>query len=70
MNDVNAIRRDNRINTTLGDLIAAVSECAFEYAADTREAYNLAQLVLVELLKGACPKSEIIEPNFRPTLLH
>jgi hypothetical protein len=27
-------------------------------------------LVLVELLKGACPKSEIIEPNFRPTLLH
>jgi len=63
-------RGDNRIDTTLGELIAAVSECAFEYSADTREAYDLARLVLVELLKGASPKSEIIERNFRRTLLH
>ena len=63
-------RSDKRINTTLGELIAAVSESAFEYAANTREAYDLAHLVLVELLKGASPKSEIIEGNFRPTLLH
>lgn len=61
---------DNRINTTLGELIAAASECAFEYADDTKEAYDLARLVLVEVLKGACPKSEIIEPNFRRNLLH
>jgi len=63
-------RSDKRINTTLGELIAAVSECAFEYAADTREAYDLARLVLAELLKGACPKGEIIERNFRRSLLH
>ena len=52
---------DNRINTTLGELIATVSEFAFEYSADTREAYDLARLVLVELLKGASPGSEIID---------
>lgn len=67
---MNAIRRDNRINTTLGDLIAAVSECAFEYTTDTRKAYELAHLVLMELLKGACPKSEMFDRNFRSTLLH
>jgi hypothetical protein len=68
--EVKVKRRDNRINTTLGELIATVSECAFEHADDTREAYDLARLVLVEVLKGACPKSEIIEPNFRRNLLH
>ena len=61
-------RSNNRINTTLGELIATVSECAFEYSADTREAYDLARLVLVELLKGACPKSEIIELDFGGTM--
>ena len=64
-----ANRRENRIDTTLGELIAAVSECAFEYSSDTREAYDLARLVLVELLKGACPKSEIIEREFGGTML-
>jgi len=62
-------RSVNRINTTLGELIAAVSECAFEHAADTREAYELAHMVLIELLKGACPKSEMFARNFRSTLL-
>jgi len=62
-------RRDCRINTTLGELIAAVSECAFEYSADTREAYDLARLVLVELLKGASPKSVIIGRDFPGTML-
>jgi len=46
-------RCDNRIETTLGDLIAAVSECSFEYTDDTKEAYNLVHQVLVELLKKA-----------------
>ena len=63
-------RIDNRINTTLKELIATVSECAFEYAADSKEAYALARLVLVELLKGASPKSVIIERNFQRILLH
>jgi hypothetical protein len=66
--DVKTNRSDNRIDTTLGELIAAVSECAFVYSADTREAYDLARLVLVELLKGVCPKSEIIELNFGGTM--
>jgi len=62
-------RSDNRINTTLGELIATVSEFAFEYSADTRKAYDLARLVLVELLKGASPKSEIIDRHSPGTML-
>lgn len=62
-------RSDNRINTTLGELIATVSEFAFEYSADTREAYDLARLVLVELLKGASPKGIIIGRHFPRAML-
>jgi len=62
-------RNDNRINATLGELIASVSEFAFEYSVDTREAYDLARLVLVELLKGASPGSEIINRHFPDTML-
>lgn len=40
-------------NTTLGDLIQAVSEVAFEYSDNPREAYTLARLALVEILKTA-----------------
>ena len=43
--------KKHRLNTTLGDLIAAASEVAFEYSNNDREAYNLAQLALVEILK-------------------
>ena len=39
------------VETTLGDLIAAASEVAFEYSNNDVEAYNLAQLALVEILK-------------------
>jgi hypothetical protein len=62
-------RSGNRINTTLGELIATVSEIAFEYSADSREAYDLARLVLVELLKEASPGSEIIDRQFPKTML-
>lgn len=41
----------NRIDTTVGDLIAAISDVAFEYSADTKEAYHVARLVLAEILK-------------------
>ena len=34
-------RNDRRINSTLGELIAAISEVAFENSADTKEAYTL-----------------------------
>jgi hypothetical protein len=42
---------NQRIETTLGDLIAAASEVAFEYSENDRDAYVLAQLALVEMLK-------------------
>jgi len=40
-----------RIDTTLGDLIAAASEVAFEYSKNDKDAYNIAQLVLMEMIK-------------------
>ena len=40
-----------KIETTLGELIAAASEVAFEYSNNDIEAYNMAQLALVEILK-------------------
>ena len=62
-------RSDNRINTTLGELIATVSEFAFKYSADRREAYDLARLVLVELLKEASRGSEVINRHSPGTML-
>ena len=40
-----------RLETTLGDLIAAASEVAFEYSENDRDAYCLAQYALIEMLK-------------------
>jgi len=54
----------NRIDTTLGELIATISDVAFEYSADTKEAYQLARLVLVEILKTASRRGEIINRPF------
>jgi hypothetical protein len=54
----------NRIDTTLGELIAAISEVAFEYSADTKSAYHLTQLVLDELLKDSSRGGQIINPPF------
>jgi hypothetical protein len=51
----------NRIDTTLGELIAAISDVAFEYSDDAKEAYYLARLVLVKILKGASLRSEIVD---------
>jgi hypothetical protein len=45
------MKKNQRIPTTLGDLIAAAGEVAFEYSNSDREAYNLAQFALVEILK-------------------
>ena len=48
--------RERKVETTLGDLVEAVSEAAFEYADNPREAYLYARLALVEILKNAsCP---------------
>jgi hypothetical protein len=40
-----------KIDTTLGELIAAASEVAFEYSENDRDAYILAQLALIEMLR-------------------
>jgi hypothetical protein len=45
------MKRKHNIETTLGDLLAAASEVAFEYSNNDVEAYNIAQLALVEILK-------------------
>ena len=56
----------NRIDTTLGELIATISDVAFEYSDDTKEVDDLTRLVLVEILKIASLKGEIINrPLFR-----
>lgn len=54
----------NRIDTTLGELIATVSDVAFEKFDDATAAYELARLVLTEILKGASPRSEIVDRHF------
>ena len=40
-----------RIDTTLGELIEAASEVAFEQCRNSQEAYELTSLVLIEMLK-------------------
>jgi len=45
------MKKTRNVETTLGDLIAAASEVAFEYSNSDVEAYNLAQFALVEIRK-------------------
>lgn len=63
-----------RVDTTLGDLIAAASEVAFEYSATDKQAYQLARLALIEILKKASPTIELDtdfdEPTEQERLLH
>ena len=54
----------NRIDTTLGELIATISDVAFENSDDAKEAYDLTRLVLVEILKNASLRGEIINRPF------
>ena len=50
-----------RIDTTLGDLIAAASEVAFEFSDNDKDAYNLAQLALMEIIKKTAHPIELTE---------
>ena len=54
----------NRINTTVGDLIAAITDAALEYTDNTKDAYRLASVVLVEILKNAPLSADIVDPPF------
>jgi hypothetical protein len=57
----------NRIETTLGELIATISEVAFEDSADTQEGYNLTRLVLAKILKRKSRGSDNIDWRFSRT---
>ena len=59
-----ATRNDHRIDATMGELIAAISDVAFEYSDDTKEAYDLTRLVLAEILKGASLRNKIVDQHF------
>jgi hypothetical protein len=62
------------IDTTLGDLIAAASEVAFEYSDNDKEAYRLARLALIEMLRKASHSidfnEELTGATTRKTYLH
>jgi hypothetical protein len=51
------------LNTTLGELIAAASEVAFEYSDNDKDAYRLARLTLIEILKKS-PNSMVLDEDF------
>ena len=67
-------RSVKRIDTTLGELIAAASEVAFEYSDNERDAYFLARLALIEMLKKASHpfyvEDDIFNTATRNTYLH
>ena len=51
------------LNTTLGELIAAASEVAFEYSDNDKDAYRLARLALIEILKKS-PNPMVLDEDF------
>jgi hypothetical protein len=57
-----------KLDTTLGDLIAAASEVAFEYSDNDKEAYHLARLALIEILRNASYPMNMEENFHRPSL--
>jgi hypothetical protein len=49
-----------RIDTTLGDLISAVSDAAFDFCNDKQVTYLLAGIALEEILQNApCESDEL-----------
>ena len=67
-------RATKKIDTTLGELIAAASEVAFECSDNDKEAYRLARLALIEMLKKASYPIDLDEDCLsiitRKTYLH
>jgi hypothetical protein len=53
-------KTDNyRLETTLGDLIAAAGEVAFEYSDNDKDGFNLARFALVELLRKTAHRVDL-----------
>lgn len=58
--DITVDKPDNgRLETTLGDLIAAAGEVAFEYSDNEKDAYNLARLALIEILRKTAHPNDL-----------
>jgi hypothetical protein len=64
---MNVNHSDHRTETTLSELVATISDVAFEYAADTEEAYEIARMVLLRILKETSLKREIVDRRFSAT---
>ena len=52
---------NKRIDKTLGELLAAASEFAFEWSNNDKEAYQMARLAMVEILRMASQPTEFNE---------
>jgi hypothetical protein len=50
-----------KLDATLEELIAAASEVAFEYSNNDKEAYRLARVALIEILKNAAQPVDLNE---------
>jgi len=50
---------DGKPEITLRNLIAAAGEVAFEYSDNDRDAYSLAQLALIEILRKTAHADEL-----------
>ena len=48
-----------RIETSLGDLIAAAGQVAFEYSENDKDAFALAQLALVEIIRKTTQRPDL-----------
>ena len=59
-------RSPKRIDTTLGELIAAASEVAFEYSDNDRDAYRMARLALIELIKNRSQAADLDSDFYSP----
>jgi hypothetical protein len=63
-----------KLDTTLGELIAAASEVAFEYSDNDQDAYRLARLALIEMLRKASRpvelEEEVVSLMTRKSYLH
>ena len=57
-------RSDPGVDTTLKDLMATISDVAFEHAGEPEEAYEIARLVLLRILKDASLKRKWLTGQF------
>jgi len=53
-----------RLETTLSDLIAAAGAVAFEYSENDKDAFTLAQLALVEIIRKTTQRIDL-EKDFK-----